>query len=1008
MSTGGDSSLTERPERLHRIPLQIGISSVFILLISLFGLVLVWYQYEENKEMDLLAAQDLFERITRETTANIRELYAPAEALVDISTRLAAAESASAEERQGLLPYFTESLRHAEHIASIYVGYESGELFLVRALRKDRTLRSQLGAPARAEFQERTITVEPGGARETTRFYDEQLRPLGPARATETDFDPRTRIWYQKAIDSERQISSGFYRFASTGETGTTIARRTPRGRAVVAADLTLRELSVGIAAQRVTPSSEILVFNSEGAVLAYGADAAPQPASPADPEAELRQTQMTELDHPVLDSLYERYQEGMTDGQLALTVDSQSWLGAVARLPVASGAEVFLAILAPQDELLAGVLDLRTRSLLISLGMLALAIVAAWLLSRRIAKPLLLLAGEAEQIRELKLDGPITLRSRLLEVDQLARTLGLMKASIQHFIEISKALSAEKNFDRLLESILTEARTVGRADAGTIMLFDDERRRIDFNLMINQRTGTRLGGTSGRRPDLESLSLDEAPDGLPEKQVIESGRAIEVSDLAAEPGLDYSCLRERYAEDGFACRSLLLLPLRNRQDDVIGALELVNARDPETDEVVGFSPEAISYVRSMSSQAAIALDNRRLLQAQKDLLDALIQLIAGAIDAKSPYTSGHCQRVPELARMLAEAAHGSEAAPFRAFRLDDDERYELHIASWLHDCGKVTTPEHVVDKATKLECLYNRIHEIRTRFEVLWRDAEIEYLRAAVEPDADRDALDRALQARRTELRDDWAFVATTNQGGEFMADADLERLGRIGARTWQRHFDDRVGLSEDELRRKQAAPSSPLPAQESLLADKPEHLIPRPEGRDPFGANRQGFRMEVPEHAANLGELTNLGIRRGTLTDEDRFKINEHIVQTILMLDKLPFPKELRRVPTWAGNHHEKLDGTGYPRRLGAEQLSIPERVMAIADIFEALTAADRPYKKSKTLSESLRIMSYMRDDGHICPDLFELFLRTGVYQEYAQRFLRPEQIDAVEIGDYLAERG
>ncbi len=239
-------------------------------------------------------------------------------------------------------------------------------------------------------------------------------------------------------------------------------------------------------------------------------------------------------------------------------------------------------------------------------------------------------------------------------------------------------------------------------------------------------------------------------------------------------------------------------------------------------------------------------------------------------------------------------------------------------------------------------------------------------------------------------------------------MADTDLERLQRVGAQTRQRHFDDRLGLSEDELRRKQAGPQSPLPAPESLLDDKPEHLVPRTDGRDPFGTNHLGFRMEVPEYAANLGELTNLGIRRGTLTDEDRFKISEHIVQPILMLDKLPFPKELRRVPIWAGNHHEKLDGTGYARRLSAKQLSIPERVMAIADIFEALTAADRPYKKPKTLSESLRIMSRMRDDGHICPDLFELFRRAGIYQQYARRFLGQEQIDAVEIDKYLTAMG
>ena len=157
------------------------------------------------------------------------------------------------------------------------------------------------------------------------------------------------------------------------------------------------------------------------------------------------------------------------------------------------------------------------------------------------------------------------------------------------------------------------------------------------------------------------------------------------------------------------------------------------------------------------------------------------------------------------------------------------------------------------------------------------------------------------------------------------------------------------------------------------------------------------------------NRMQLASLG--KATASGDDmpaRSHINGAFLHMCIVAGLDAAPTMLARVPDWAGNHHEKLDGSGYPRRLSAGQLSIPERVMAIADIFEALTAADRPYKKAKTLSESLHIMSRMRDDGHICPDLFELFLRAGVYQQYAQRFLRPEQIDAVEVADYLTERG
>jgi HD-GYP domain-containing protein (c-di-GMP phosphodiesterase class II) len=212
---------------------------------------------------------------------------------------------------------------------------------------------------------------------------------------------------------------------------------------------------------------------------------------------------------------------------------------------------------------------------------------------------------------------------------------------------------------------------------------------------------------------------------------------------------------------------------------------------------------------------------------------------------------------------------------------------------------------------------------------------------------------------------------------------------------------------VSHEELERKRRAPAPQLPVAEPLLADKPEHIMERGGDGAFFGENPHGFRMEVPEHLYNRGELYNLCIPRGTLTAEERFKINEHIIQTINMLGRLPFPRELRRVPDWAGNHHERLDGNGYPRMLAAHDLSIPERVMAIADVFEALTAVDRPYMRPKTLSTAIRIMASMRDGGHICPDLFELFLTSGVYLDYGKRHLRPEQLDEVDIAEYVSSQ-
>jgi hypothetical protein len=399
-----------------------------------------------------------------------------------------------------------------------------------------------------------------------------------------------------------------------------------------------------------------------------------------------------------------------------------------------------------------------------------------------------------------------------------------------------------------------------------------------------------------------------------------------------------------------------------------------------------------------------VAIENQKLLKAQKDLLDALIHLVAGAIDAKSPYTGGHCQRVPELTRMLAQAACAATEGPFASYSLSDEEWEAVHVASWLHDCGKVTTPEYVVDKATKLETIYDRLHEVRMRFEVLKRDADVEYWRG-VAAGGDRDALGEVRDALQRALDADFAFVAECNEGGEFMAPERVQRLRAIGARTWTRTLDDRIGLSQEEKKRKAAAASAAPPTTERLLDDKPEHIVPRPAAERMPEDNRWGFRLRVPEHKWNRGELHNLSIGRGTLTDEERFIINDHIVQTIRMLSALPFPPHLRQVPEIAGGHHEKMDGTGYPKRLLRAEMSLPARMMAIADIFEALTASDRPYKKAKTLSESLRIMASMKEHQHVDPDLFDLFLRSGVYLRYAERYLSPAQRDTVDIAPYLS---
>ncbi len=579
---------------------------------------------------------------------------------------------------------------------------------------------------------------------------------------------------------------------------------------------------------------------------------------------------------------------------------------------------------------------------------------------------------------------------------------------SFERLIEVGIALSAERDTSQLMETILLEAKGLSNADGGTLYLSDEDG-NLKFEIMRTDSLKIAMGGTTGKEITFPPVRLFDPETGKENRANIASsaaltGESINIPDAYDSNDYDFSGTKKFDEGTAYRSKSFLTVPMKNSQDEVIGVLQLLNAEDTKTGEVIPFGGDIQPLIEALASQAAVALDNKQLLDAQKALLDSFIELIGSAIDSKSPYTGGHCQRVPELTKMLAAAACEETDGPYADFDLTEDEWYELHIAAWLHDCGKVTTPEYVVDKATKLETIYDRIHEIRTRFEVIKREAEIEYLKAVIDDKGDTDTLRADLDARLAQLDDDFAFIAESNIGGEFMAPERIERVKEIAGITWTRTLDNRIGVAHEEKIRWDRTLAPDLPVQENLLSDRDDHIFYREEGQAEPADDPHGFKLDMPELKFNLGEIYNLCIGRGTLTAEERFKINDHIVQTIIMLEQLPFPEHLKRVPEYAGGHHEKMDGTGYPKKLNKDDMSTPAKIMAIADIFEALTAADRPYKLPKKLSASVKIMSFMKKDAHIDADLFELFLTSGVYKVYADKFLKPEQLDDVDISQYL----
>ncbi|MCT8164928.1 MULTISPECIES: HD domain-containing phosphohydrolase [unclassified Pseudomonas] len=941
------------------VSLQLVVALAIMLGILLLGAGLAWQGYQGMRQALVAAAGDAAHQVAKTIDERARRLIEPAQS----SLRMLAftPTPGDLEQRLARLPQLVESLQVNKMVSSTYVGFTNGEFFLVRRLR-DPQLLQRFAAPVGSVYLVQSISRGANGELQGEwRFYDQDVNLLQVQAKPDYHYDPRPRPWFVSASNRSSTVLTRPYVFYTTREVGLTLAQRSVDGRSVIGMDVSVNDLALESRDLRMTAGTEIVVLDERGQVVAY-----PDLERMIVREGEaVRLSSIGELGIASLAHIREQMPES---GQPQLyEVEGVLWYGM--RVPLMSLAghnlEVLLAV--PARELLAGARKVLFEQLLWTAVLMAVLLVLGGLLGKRIGLPLRTLANQVRGLAGYDFSREVGVASRVTEVRELSQVLSRMSGTIRSMQQITLTLSRESQLERMLDGVLTHLVQAAGVKAGAVYLFDVDDARL------------RLAAACGVEGYPDELAVDtEHPEGL----------AAAVTQALQLSG------------------SGLAVSLNDRDQVLLGVLVLQLEQTTANEEV---TEPFRRFVHELSGAAAVAIETRQLVEAQQRLLDAMIKLLADAIDAKSPYTGGHCERVPQLAQMLLDRAISADSGPYADFTMNEEERYEFRVAAWLHDCGKVTSPEYVVDKATKLETLYNRIHEVRTRFEVLWRDAELAYWQGLASG-ADRQALQRALQLTQAELQEEFAFVAKANIGGEFMQEDDIGRLQRIGQRRWQRHFDNRLGLSRDEQERFAGVPATPLPADETLLADRPEHRVPWGERKpavdkyDP--RNLWGFDMRLPADASNYGELHNLSIRRGTLTEEERFKINEHIVQTIIMLEALPFPRQLKRVPAIAGHHHEKMDGTGYPRRLGREALSIPERVMAIADIFEALTAADRPYKPPKTLSESVKILVSMARDNHIDGQLLRLFLSSGVYRQYGERFLRPEQIDEVDVDYWLAQ--
>lgn len=527
----------------------------------------------------------------------------------------------------------------------------------------------------------------------------------------------------------------------------------------------------------------------------------------------------------------------------------------------------------------------------------------------------------------------------------------------INQLVKIGGALSAEKQVDRLLEMIVSNARKFTNADGCTLYIRNEDKEELDFALVQTESLHIHMGG-SGEEISWPAVQLKNSDGSFNERNVSAycavSGLAVNIPDVYNAAGFDFQGTKAFDVNTGYRSKSMLVIPMRDHEDQVIGVLQLLNALDRETGEVVAFAEREVDLIVSLASQAAIAVTNVRLIQGLEDLLNSFVEAIATAIDEKSPYTAGHIQRVSELTENIALRINQASTGKFAEVFFDADAIKELRMAAWMHDVGKITTPEQVVDKATKLEAVVDRIEIVKHRIEILKRDTEIKWLRDRLRKATGGVDGTRPLAAfpvaegfgeEFKKLDEELDFLSAVNMGGEFLKDDKIARIHELAGHTLK------IGATEIPL--------------------------------------------------LNADEIENLSIRKGTLTNAERDVINNHVTVTRKMLSSLPFPRKLRNVPEIAALHHEKLDGSGYPLGLREEEIPLAARILAVADVFEALTAADRPYKEGKMMSESIRILGFMVKDNHLDKDICDLIMESGLVEEYARMKLAERQQDAFEWG-------
>ncbi|PKH08044.1 HD domain-containing phosphohydrolase [Moritella sp. Urea-trap-13] len=923
------------------------ITSVCISIILLLSIVLIRVSINHSREVTTSLSEDIVASHAEELTGRIGLLGTPLATLLDTLAFTDFVHSKLDVHDPIWLGTLAKILAKSPHLSTLYFGDEQGNSFVVRPI-YDTSDRLGLSAPEHSVIM---VDYNQFNGEQKRIFFDKNMSVITAYPYDNQNYDPRVRPWFiETKQGGDINVSEPYY-FYFFQHFGITFSRRSLDGKSVIAADFTLDSLNDVMAEMAYSVDSKIYLFTAKGSLLASN-----QIIKADDPSKKIA------LQDLGLKTLIPNLSKvNINDGESRrIEWQGQEWQLIITPMVMSEDEILYLVNVVSLEAVLADSNDFYNDLLLISLTVVVLSLFIVVSATRHVVRPLTFLVKSLEDIQRFSFKRRPYRSSGITEIDQINETMLLMEEVLFNFIQNLKQVARSTAPEEMSSSLVSQVQDILKSD--DCLLFTNSRQsRSEFSLAAN----------IGQHGDMNLQALFDINPAAFEQSVYELSQG-EVRLLSTQH------------HSGF------IIPLFNRNKQNTGAL-LICFNLGVTADIRG----RLAFVQEFIGFNELVLEHLEAIEEQTNLFHAFVMMTASAVDVKSAYTGEHCKRVPELTRMLTEQVVLDKGS-FSEFDMDKKQWEELLLAAWLHDCGKVSTPDFIMDKSTKLETVYDRIHEVRMRYEVLKRDADICYLQALLAGGDQERAQAECEQLKQT-LDNEFAFVADCNLGSEFMADDKMTRLAQIAQRTWSRTLPDDIGISHQEKVKKTA---QSLPIMETILSDKIEHLYAWDEKKKLQANGLRDFKIKQPEYQYNRGELYNLGIKAGTLTAEDRYNINEHVVQTYIMLDQLPYPEHLKNVPIIAGSHHERIDGKGYPLELAGDDIPLQGRIIAVADVFEALTASDRPYKEAKSLSLALKIMANMVKDSHLDRELFDLFLTTGVYSQYATEYLTPQQINVVDI--------